>query len=272
VNEIVAVVARIVLAYDGTDFHGWQVQPDLRTVQGELARAVGRLVPLTEPPPGAGRTDAGVHARGQVASVPLAGAQQLSLLARALPRLVPADMAVLEVAARAPGFHARFSATARRYTYRMLEVADPLRRRDHWRVRPGLNWPAMQSAAPLLVGDHDCTSFCRAASAEPGRMRCVVRNSELSRGALPGSWEYTVEADRFVHSMVRTIVGTLLEIGAGRRAPESISDILAARDRRAAGATAPPHGLCLEQVEYASADSREAGQAAGSRAQHRNGS
>lgn len=246
-----ALVARLVLAYDGTAFHGWQVQPGLRTVQGELTAALARLVPLASPPPGAGRTDAGVHARGQVASVPLNEAESLGRVARALPHLLPDDMAVLEVTAAAPDFHARFSATGRHYVYRMLLRPDPLRRRDHWWVRQPVDVAPMREAAALLLGDHDCSSFCVTASIDPGRMLCRIRRAELLPGPAGDSIELHLEADRFVHSMVRTVAGTLVEIGRGRRTSASISAILLARDRRAAGMTAPPHGLCLERVEYA---------------------
>ncbi len=243
-------VARIVLAYDGTDFHGWQAQPGLRTVQGELATALRRIIPLDVLPPGAGRTDAGVHARGQVASAPVAGHKSVERLARALRRLLPEDVVALEVGGEPEGFHARFSARARHYAYRMLLRPDPLRRRDHLLVRGHLDVAAMREAAATLVGDHDCASFCVATSAEQGKTVCRIRRSELVAEPSGDALTYQIAADRFLHSMVRSIVGTLLEIGRGRRAAGSISAILQARDRRAAGVTAAALGLCLERVEY----------------------
>ena len=244
-----AVVARIELAYDGTDFHGWQVQPDgLRTVQGELVLALERLVPLDGLPPGAGRTDAGVHARGQVCSVPLADEGQFERVARALPHLMPDDVVVRAIRRAAPDFHARFSARGRSYTYRMTTEPDPFLRRDHLSIDRRTDLAAMAEACAPLVGDHDATSLCRSASVEPGRTLCRIRRAELT-------WDgpvarFDIEADRFLHSMVRIVVGTLLEVGAGQRPVDTFRAVLAARDRRAAGATAPPHGLCLERVLY----------------------
>lgn len=248
-------VARIELAYDGSDFHGWQVQPGLRTVQGELMRALTRLVPLSGPPPGAGRTDAGVHARGQVTSVPVEHVDLVRRIARALPRMMPSDIGIVSVVEAPPGFHARHSATGRRYVYRVAFRYDPMRRLDHLLVRGELDLDAMRAAAAELLGEHDCTSFCRPSSLEPGRTRCVIRMSELREEE--DTLIFDIAADRFLHSMVRVIVGTLLEIGRGRRPASAFGDIIAARHRDAAGATAPAHGLCLEEVEYGSADRHE---------------
>ena len=243
------LVARITLAYDGTDFHGWQVQPGgLRTVQGELVRALRRLVPLDGIPPGAGRTDAGVHARGQVCSVPVADEAALARLQRALPRMMPPDVAIAAVEAAPGDFHARFGATGRVYTYRFTTERDPFRRRDHLLVEGPIDRDAMVAACRPLIGDHDATSLCRTASLEPGRTLCRIRRAELVWEGTTG--RFTIEADRFLHSTVRIVVGTLLEVGRGRRPVSTFEDVLAARDRRAAGATAPAHGLCLERVHY----------------------
>jgi tRNA pseudouridine38-40 synthase len=160
-------------------------------------------------------------------------------------------MAVLEVTPAPADFHARFSASARHYVYRLSLRHDPFRRREHWWVREPVDVAAMREAVVRLVGDHDCTSFCVTASVDPGRMLCRIRRAELLADPAAHTLELHLEADRFVHSMVRTVAGTLVEVGKGRRTPESISAILLARDRRAAGMTAPPHGLCLERVEYA---------------------
>lgn len=242
-------VARLVLAYDGSGFHGWQVQPGgVRTVQGELVRRLQRLQGLPSIPPGAGRTDTGVHARGQVSTVPVSDAAGVDRIAQALPRMLPDDIAVREISCEPPDFHARFSARGRRYTYRILRGRDPLRRHDHL-LHPGaLDVDAMRASLASLLGLHDCTSFCRAASVDPGRMGCEIREARLEeRGE---ALVFRIAADRFVHSMVRTVVGTLLEIGRGRRAPDAFGPILAARDRSAAGQTAPAHGLSLDHVEY----------------------
>lgn len=243
------MVARIDLAYEGTHFHGWQVQPDgLRTVQGELVKALERLVPLRGLPPGAGRTDTGVHARGQVSSVVLPDQAALERVQKALPRMVPADMAIRSVRAEAPDFHARFGACGRVYRYRFTTERDPFLRRDHLLVSARLDRVAMEQACVPLIGDHDATSLCRTASLEPGRTRCRIRRAELVWEGPTGV--FTIEADRFLHSTVRIVVGTLLEVGRGQRPVDTFSNVLAARDRRAAGATAPAHGLCLEQVHY----------------------
>lgn len=242
-------VARIDLAYDGTDFHGWQVQPgDVRTVQGVLVEALRRLVPLEGYPPGAGRTDAGVHARGQVCSVPLDAPEHVARIARAVPHMMPDDVVIRSVTDAGPDFHARYGARGRTYTYRFTAERDPFLRRDHLWIDPRTDRDAMAAACEFLVGDHDATSLCRTSSLEPGRTRCVIRRAELTWDGPVGCFE--IAADRFLHSMVRIVVGTLLEIGEGKRPVDDFRAVLEACDRRRAGATAPPHGLCLERVDY----------------------
>ncbi len=241
-------VARIVLAYDGTDFHGWQIQPNLRTVQGELIAGLKRLIDVVSVPPGAGRTDAGVHAWGQVSSVTLAHPDDVIRLTRALPHMMPDDIVIRSIVLETSDFHARHSACGRHYRYRMLTLADPSRRRSHLNVGGGLDLEAMVEAASSLVGDHDCTSLCRRASLEPGRTRCVIHTSRLTVDG--DELVLDIAADRFLHSMVRTIVGTLLDVGQGRRRSDCFSSILSAMDRGAAGPTAAPHGLYLHSVKY----------------------
>ena len=243
-----ALSARITLAYDGSEFHGWQVQPGLRTVQGTLLAALQRLLPQVELPPGAGRTDAGVHARGQVASVRLSTSAQLERLRRALPALMPEDIQILAVEAAAADFHARHSARGRHYSYRVLTRRDPLRRRDHWCVERALDPERMRRACASLLGRRDCTSLSVASSLEAGRAECEIRRADLD---IEGdALVFRIAADRFLHSMVRTIVGTLVEIGYGRRGEDAFAAILAGCDRRLAGATAPAHGLCLDAVDF----------------------
>ena len=242
-------VLRITLAYDGTDFHGWQIQPGgVRTVQGEMIRALDNLVRLEGIPPGAGRTDAGVHARGQVSSFQVPDLATVERVSRSLPRMMPPDVAIREVSTARPGFHARFSARGRRYRYRFCMEPDPFLRRDHLQVRSDLDLAAMRSSLESLTGDHDCTSLCRTPSLEPGRTLCRIRRVELVWTDGVGFFE--IEADRFLHSMVRIVVGTLLEVGRGTRGVDTFTEVLAACDRRKAGPTAPPHGLCLEEVFY----------------------
>lgn len=238
----------MILAYDGSDFHGWQVQPGLRTVQGVLSASLKRLLPLEGFPPGAGRTDAGVHARGQVSSVALPNSALLARLERALPRMLPDDVSLVQIDLMPPDFHARFSARGRRYSYRILRGRDPFRRRNHWMLGGELDVERMRQASEQLLGEHDYSSFCVSASVEEGKTRCHVRDA---RWQVEGDeLVFQIAADRFLHSMVRSIVGTLVEVGRGSRAPDSIVDILGARHRSAAGLTAPPQGLSLDFVEY----------------------
>jgi len=220
----------------------------LRTVQGELMRCLKKLLPLEGIPPGAGRTDAGVHARGQVASFPLPDPSNFERIQRALPRMVPEDMAVRRVLMVDSDFHARHSACGRVYRYRMMLEQDPLLRRTHYFIPNQLEIEKMKSAAGDLLGDHDYTSFCKASSVVEGKTHCEVRRAEVvSEGP---AIVFTIEADRFLHSMVRTIVGTLVEIGRGIRPVDAIPEILHARRRERAGHLAPAHGLCLEAVRY----------------------
>jgi tRNA pseudouridine38-40 synthase len=241
-------VAKLLLAYDWSDFHGWQIQPGLRTVQGCLVDALCRLVPLDGIPPGAGRTDAGVHAQGQVSSVPLPDEALVGRLRRALPRMLPADILLREIGVEPLGFHARHSARGRRYRYSMLRLPDPFRRRTRWLVQGQLDVDAMRRACTYLLGEHDFESFCVSASVEEGKTACRVQRAEIE---VEGEQLHLhIAADRFLHSMVRTIVGTLIDVGRGRRTPEDMEQIILARRRSAAGPTAPPLGLSLEEVHY----------------------
>ncbi|HPF70599.1 MAG TPA: tRNA pseudouridine(38-40) synthase TruA [Candidatus Krumholzibacteria bacterium] len=238
---------KIDLAYVGTGFHGWQVQPDLRTVQGELARAAGRLLGRDVMPVGAGRTDTGVHARGQVAHLDVADAREAERLARALAGVVPDDMAVAGVALVSPDFNARLSAESRRYSYHLLRGRD-IFRPHAWQLGGGLDQAAMDRAAAHLQGEHDFTSFCKASSLKDDGNACSV---DLCRFEWSGDWAILhVRANRFLHHMVRNLVGTLVEVGLGRRDPDEVPDILAARARSRAGGMAPPQGLFLEEVRY----------------------
>ncbi len=242
---------RIDLAYDGAGYHGWQVQPGLRTVQGVLAGRLERLLARPAKPTGAGRTDTGVHALGQVAHVSDLTADEVERVVRALPGLMPEDMAVRAVREVSPSFDARFSARWRRYVYRLGFAPDLFRRTQEWQLESGLdsglNRAAMDAAAARLVREDDFASFCKTASLRENN-RCDVAHCRFSWDDLSATFE--IRADRFLHHMVRTAVGTLVEVGRGRRVPDDIDAILAARDRRAAGAMAPAHGLYLAEVGY----------------------
>lgn len=238
---------RIDLAYDGADFHGWQVQPGLRTVQGELARMLGRLLDREVLPVGAGRTDAGVHARGQVSHVGSLSGPEAERLARALPGMCPPDMQITAVTPVSRSFNARFSAVWRRYSYRLSLARDVFDRRYAWQTHWRLDCGAMDAAAASLTGARDFSSFCKTASLRENNV-CDLQVCRFDWDGDSGILH--VRADRFLHHMVRTMVGTLVEVGRGCRRPDEIRDILAARDRAAAGAMAPPEGLCLEEVGY----------------------
>ncbi len=251
---------KLEVAYDGTDFHGWQVQPDRPTVQGELADAVERVTGERVLPQGSGRTDAGVHARAQVASFVLEAPIPPENLKRALNRTLPQAIRVLSAEHAAPEFHARHSVVAKRYEYRIYrgEICPP------WvaRYAYALNWPLnveeMKQAAAMVVGEHDFTSF---AASDPDLTTRENEDAEEKAGNVrtifSSSWSeesemlvYRVRGNGFLHHMVRNLVGTFLDAGRGQIEAEDIRGILDQRSRSAAGATAPARGLFLDCVEY----------------------
>ena len=238
---------RIDLAYDGGGFHGWQLQPDQRTVQGvlndEIARLLGREVTTS----GAGRTDTGVHALGQTASLGGLSEVEVRRLESTLPRMGPDDVRFTSVREVAPDFHARFSALWRRYEYRLSFEDDLFQRRVRCLVRGPIDRAAMDAACVHLLGKHDFRSFCKTASWREDNT-CDVAEARFAWSDAGGVFH--VRADRFLHHMVRTLVGTLLEVGRGARDPDEIPAVLAAHDRGKAGIMAPPQGLYLAEVGY----------------------
>jgi tRNA pseudouridine38-40 synthase len=245
---------KIILAYDGTEFSGWQVQPGLPTIQATLASAIGRVTGENVLPQGSGRTDAGVHALGQVASFALASVIPTANLAIALNDVLPPSIRVLECVEMAPDFHARKSAKAKTYRYRMYrrDICPPFLARYVWHYPYPLDFDAMQAAAVLIEGEHDFTSF---AAVDPERGNeaklSSVRTVFSSRmGAADGEFLYEIRGNGFLHHMVRNLVGTFLLVGKKTIAPEDLLRILADRTRAAAGATAPASGLYLVSVEY----------------------
>lgn len=242
-------VVRLTLAYDGTGFRGWAAQRDQRTVEGVLRDALSRV--LGSPPrlSVAGRTDAGVHARAQVASFVADGEPDPARLRRALNAMLAPEVVTQDARLAPEGFDARFSATAREYRYR-IDVGpwpDPFSARSVWH-RPGSpSLPAMRAAAKHLVGEHDFAAFCRRPAAGSSTRRRVER---LAVSRVGDRIEVFVRANAFLHQMVRSLVGTLVAAGDGRLDPDQVPAILASGERGRAGPVAPAHGLTLERVVY----------------------
>ncbi|GGP95661.1 tRNA pseudouridine(38-40) synthase TruA [Streptosporangium pseudovulgare] len=267
---------RLDLAYDGTDFSGWARQPERRTVQGEIEEALGKVLRIPDPPAltVAGRTDAGVHARGQVAHVdvdsgvlsaldsrhrraePLPGpetaegvAVRLPVLGRRLTGVLPPDVRVHGVTVAPEGFDARFSAVSRRYAYRVCDApggVDPLRRHEVvWYGRP-LDLGRLNEAARTLLGEHDFAAFCKKREGAT-TIRELQRLDWVREGDVLVA---TVVADAFCHSMVRALIGALLPVGEGRLPVDWPGGVLARAVRDSGVRVAPAHGLCLEEVRY----------------------
>ncbi|HYY53485.1 MAG TPA: tRNA pseudouridine(38-40) synthase TruA [Myxococcales bacterium] len=242
-------VLKLTLEYDGTGFVGWQLQPNGRSVQEELEKGIARLCGEPVRVTGAGRTDAGVHARGQVASLRAPRELPLKAWTAGLNALLPDDVACVRAEIAPDGFDARRWARGKRYSYAILQTAvrSPLERARAWEIRRPLDVEAMRRAAPALIGMHDFSAL--RASDCPARttLREVRRLEIRERGPRV---ELIVEATAFLKHMVRNIVGTLVEVGHGRRDAGSLAALLESRDRTRAGPTAPPHGLTLEEVFY----------------------
>lgn len=242
---------RLLIEYDGAAFAGWQVQPNQRTVQGELERAIGVFTgEASVRVYAAGRTDTGVHASGQVACFRVERDVPPETVQRALNALTGDDLAVRRVDVVGDDFDPRRAARRRSYEYRIWNhrVRSPFWRPYAWHVIQPLDCEAMRAAAADLVGEHDFTSF-RAAGCDADHPVRRITVSEFVSGD-DAMLLYRVTATAFLRHMVRNIVGTLVEVGRGRRAADEMPKLLAARDRDLAGATAPPHGLCLTRVEY----------------------
>lgn len=251
---------RLTLAYDGTDYVGWQRQAAGRSIQGEVERALaeieGRPVDVT----GAGRTDAGVHAMAQVASVRLAHGIPLPSLARALNAKLPPDIRVLAAGDAAADFHARYAARRKTYRYCLATsaVASPFGRRYAWHVSEALDLDAMRDAGARLCGRHDFAAFRAVGTDVKSAVRTVhsvvVGSGTVAPGAPFAACAPTVSievaGDGFLRHMVRIIAGTLVAVGSGRRQASEVGETLASRERARAGPTAPPHGLFLVGVDY----------------------
>ena len=239
------------LAYVGTSFYGWQIQTSLRSVQGELWKALQAFDPEAPMPQGTGRTDAGVHAKAQGVLVETSRVWEPYRLLAALNAHLPADVRVMTLEPAPEGFFPRQHAVAKRYVYRLYEgpAADPFLRDRAWHLhgKQPVDRKAMASAASHLVGEHDFSSFRASECVAKIPVRTLYKAELLDHGS---ALDLVFEGNRFLMHQVRIMTGTLVEVGRGRRAPESILAILAARDRSQAGISAPPHGLYMEATWY----------------------
>ena len=235
---------KLTIEYDGADFFGWQVQPDRRTVQGELYAALERITGNRGTIVGAGRTDAGVHAVGQVASVRSDTALSPAVLRRAMNAVLPFDVRVRRCEEAAPAFNARFDAKRREYHYIFIRRQTALWRNYYYAVTGALDTSGMRRSLAGLIGEKDFAAF--ASVEELATTRCNMMKAELIES--PPLVVLSLTADHFLHHMVRAIAGTMLMIGRGK--PLSIEAIIAARDRTKAGPTLPPHALYLMSVVY----------------------
>lgn len=245
---------RLTVQYDGSDFAGYQLQSRARTVQGVLHEAFQRLTGEDVRANAAGRTDTGVHALGQVVSVQTRTALAPQVVGRALNALLPADVAVSDTVDAPPGFHARYSALAREYRYVVYNgpTTGPLWRRYSYHVGDPLDATRMDAALSPLVGRHDFGSFGRGMEDRISGVRgSTVRHMMRARCRRVRAFLiFSFTANAFLRTMIRSLVGTVLLVGRGQLAPEALTAILAARDRGAAGPSAPPHGLVLVRVRY----------------------
>ncbi len=244
---------KLTLEYDGGGFGGWQLQPNAGSVQGAIEAAFAEITGESVRVNAAGRTDAGVHARGQVAHADCASALEPAELCKALNAVLPDDVAVRDLAVVAHEFNARRDAVCKRYVYRILNrvAPSPLRRARTWQLRSALDVEAMAKAAELVRGSHDFAAFRGAPGGPPGEEE-TRRSLDVLDVVRDGDEVHVVaEGKSFLRYMVRNLVGTLVEIGQGRRPPEDMTAILASGDRARAGPTAPARGLCLEEIRYA---------------------
>ncbi len=252
---------KLTLAYDGTDYVGWQRQENGVSVQALLEQALERIEEREVAVTGAGRTDAGVHALGQTASVRLRCALDDRTLVRALNTMLPGDIRVLDAEPADPDFHARYAARSKTYRYRILSggVSSPFERRYAWHIPQALDCPAMRDTTVLLRGRHDFAAFQASGSSAATTERTIFRcELDRLRADAPGDGVRTgtsliafeITGDGFFRHMVRTIVGTLVEVGSGRRDLASVEQAMQSRDRRQVGPTAPARGLFLVRVNY----------------------
>lgn len=240
---------RLLIEYDGGPYCGWQRQQSQPTVQATIEQALATALRQPVSIVGAGRTDSGVHARGQVAHFELANTIDVNRLRRSLNGLTPPSVVVHALEMTPKDFHARYDAVSRRYHYYINLEPTALDRHIRLHVPHKVDLAAMNAAAARLLGTHHFGAFCLTGSATVNR-ECIVTHAQWVHETPPFAWRFEVEANRFLHGMVRTMVGTFLDIGRGKMCAGDLCDILESRDRRRAGPAVPAHGLILETVRY----------------------
>jgi len=238
---------KLKLEYDGTDFSGWQRQPNLRTVQGEIEDKLKEILKEDITLIGSGRTDSGVHALEQVANFKAESNLDLDSIFKGLNSLLPEDILIKDIQEVNLDFNSRYKAKSRVYRYKIYLGKNVFLRRYVWEVLYSLEFERINSATQLLLGVHDFTSFCVSESSKPDN-RCEVLSAFWEKDGK--KLEFEIESDRFLHTMVRSLIGTLIDVGRGYFSPEDFMDILKAKDHRKAGLTAPAKGLYLVKVNY----------------------
>ncbi|MEW6140570.1 MAG: tRNA pseudouridine(38-40) synthase TruA [Thermodesulfobacteriota bacterium] len=242
---------KAVVEYDGTAYHGWQLQKDLPTIQGEMERALERIVRVPTRVHGAGRTDAGVHALGQVAHFDITWRHSPDALLRACNALLPADIVTRKIELVTESFHARHSARTKTYVYTILSrpVASPLARLYMWHIPDRLDVRTMNRAAEHLLGSHDFAAFGSPTDGTPSTVR-EIREAHWEIDPRDEILSFSIRGTGFLRYMVRSLVGTMVLVGRGKMSPDDFSRVLGSRNRSLAGPTAPSRGLCLTSVEY----------------------
>ncbi len=240
----------MLIEYDGTLFHGWQIQPGQPTVQAAIEEALSIALRHKITLAGSGRTDAGVHARGQVAHFDSTTELDPLKLKASLNGLLPGSIGVLSIHTTHNNFHARYDARQRTYHYYITTEKHPLSQHQRTFIRPIPEFEAMNDAAEHLLGSYNFSVFCKTKSETKNRI-CNVQEAKWIKETYAGDWFFRIVADRFLHGMVRAITGTLLEVGHGKRTAENIAQLIATKNRTYAGPAAPAHGLVLEEVTYA---------------------
>ncbi len=247
---------RLLIAFDGTDFHGWQIQPNAPTIQGEIESRLAVIHNGHVILHGAGRTDAGVHANGMVAHFHSDKTMDASAIKQGLNSMLPGSIRILHAMEETSSFHSRFSAKSKTYLYSIFngEIMMPRDRLYTVHIRKKLDFNSMEKCLELLVGTHDFASFETAGSRDPlfagrkGSTRTISEAYFTNKGG--GFYSFTITGDGFLRHMVRNIVGTLFEVGLGGRSIKGFKAAMSARKRSAAGSTSPPHGLTLERITY----------------------